>query len=131
VCDDASFTIIERAEFVCGHAVIVSVRCYGPEPCPQLQSPFFNAFADCLSYPRKELTDGNPENFLARECGLKRRQPAPFFIPGHLSAARATEQKTNLVLSEAGSLAICAEIVFESWGRHLWIEIANQCDCLP
>jgi hypothetical protein len=129
VCDHGTFTLIKRAKFVCGHTGVVSVRGLGLKARSQLRAPFVNVSADCLSYPRKEFTNGNPKNFLARECGLKRRQPMSFFIPGHLSAVLATEQKANLMLSEAGSLAICTEIVFESWG--LWIEIANQCDCLP
>jgi hypothetical protein len=131
VCDHGTFTIIERAELVCSHAGVVSVRCLGLEPSPQFQAPFFNVSPDRLPDARKKLTDGNAENVLARERGLKRRQSMSFFIPGYLSAVLATQEISNFALSEAGLFAIGAEIVFESWDRHLGIEIADRCDGSP
>jgi hypothetical protein len=78
------------------------------KPCPQFHAPFVNVSTHRLSYLREELTNRNPENILTRECGLKRRQPMSLFISGHLSAVLTTEQKTNLVLGEAGLLAIAS-----------------------
>jgi len=109
----------------------MSVRRFGLERCSQRQASFFNVSADRLPDARKELGNGNPENFLVRECGRERRQPMSSFIPRNLSTGLATQEKSNLALSEAGFLAVGAEIVFESWSNHLGIEIADQCDCLP
>jgi hypothetical protein len=85
---------------------------------------------DCRM-PAKSSPMGDTENFLIRECGLKRRQPTPFFISGDLCAGLAAQKISNLALGKAGSLAICPEIVFESWSYHRGIEIADQCNCLP
>ena len=106
------FAIVKRAKFVCLEERSARARNFRLELCPQCDTPFSDVPADSLSYPREKLRHGNPEDFFARECGLKRRQPAPFFISRHLSTILRSQQKSYLLLRQAGSLAICPEIVF-------------------
>src|SRR6266511_1507557 len=58
--------------------------------------------------------DGNIKNRRKRQSGAKRREPVTLFVSRHFRAFRRSQQKSYLLLAEAGSFAICSKIVVEA-----------------